>query len=181
MKKSLRELQQSSPLSGRASSLKRSPSPTDSVKRMMKKSKRSPSPVKGTRRRTRSPAGYNKKTSRDSLSPASKYRTKRRSSRSRSSSLSPKRYRDRSVSPSSRSTKHDSTRRYNRYNLSHLWCPSHFNYHIYFFLLKIWNHSNFFNHFIFRSPSPLSSKSSRHLQMSPSSRYSTSKRRKHHH
>lgn len=118
MKKSLRELQQDSPLSGRTSSLKRSPSPTDSVKRM-KKSKRSPSPFKGTsRRRSRSP-GYSKKTSRDSLSPASKYRTKRdrtRSSRSRSSSLSPKRlpYRDRSVSPSSRSSKHDSSRRYNR-------------------------------------------------------------------
>lgn len=165
MKKSLRELQQDSPLSGRTSSLKRSPSPTDSVKRM-KKSKRSPSPLlKGTRRRSRSP-GYSKKTNRDSLSPASKYRTKRRSSRSRSSSLSPKRYRDRSVSPSSRSTKHDSSRRYNRL-FNSFKCP--------FNLIRI----SF--SFYLRSPSPVSAKSSRHLQMSPSSRYSTSKRRKHHH
>lgn len=120
MKKSIRDLQQDSPMSGRTSSLKRSPnpSPTDSLKRL-KKSKRSPSPQYNrnpTRRKSRSP-GYSKKSNRDSVSP-SKYRTKRdrnrSESRSRSSSLSPKRYKDRSESPSSRSSKHDSSRRYNR-------------------------------------------------------------------
>lgn len=119
MKRSLRELQQDSPQSGRTSSLKRSPSPVDSLKSRSKKSKRSPSPQynrnTSTRRRSRSP-GYSKK-SRDSASP-SRYRKHRRSrSRSRSSSNSPKRFNDRSLSPSSRSSKYDSSRRYNRYPL----------------------------------------------------------------
>lgn len=113
MKRSLRELQQDSPQS-RTSSLKRSPSPVDSLKKS-KKSKRSPSPQynrnASSRRRSRSP-GYSKK-SRDSASP-SRYRKHRRS-RSRSSTPhSPKRFNDRSLSPSSRSSKYDSSRRYNR-------------------------------------------------------------------
>lgn len=116
VKKSLRELQQDSPQSGRTSSLKRSPSPTDSMKRA-KKQKRSPSPPSynrstSSRRRSRSP-GYSKR-SKDSASP-SRYRKHRRSrSHSKSSSLSPKRYNDRSVSPSIRSSKYESNRRYNR-------------------------------------------------------------------
>lgn len=115
MKKSLRELQQDSPQSsGRTSSLKRSPSPTDSIKKS-KKSKRSPSPQynrnTSSRRRSRSP-GHSKR-SKDSTSP-SRYRKQRRS-RSRSSSHSPKRFNDRSLSPSSRSSlKHEGNRRYNR-------------------------------------------------------------------
>lgn len=125
MKKTLRELQQDSPQlsSGRTSSLKRSPSPLEMKK--MKKSKRSPSPVyirSTSRRKSRSP-GYAKKSGRDSVSPpASKYtrpskrrsRSRSRDSRSRSLSMSPKRYKDRSISPSSRLTKYDSSRRYNR-------------------------------------------------------------------
>lgn len=115
MKRSLRELQQDSPQSGRASSLKRSPSPTDSLKKS-KKSKRSPSPQFNrnatSRRRSRSP-GFSKK-SRDSVSP-SRFRKQRRSrSRSKSSSHSPKRFNDRSLSPTSRTSKYDSNRRYNR-------------------------------------------------------------------
>lgn len=116
MKRSLRELQQDSPQSGRtSSSLKRSPSPTDSLKKS-KKPKRSPSPQynrnTASRRRSRSP-GFSKK-SRDSASP-SRYRKHRRSrSRSRSSSHSPKRFNDRSLSPSSRTAKYDSSRRFNR-------------------------------------------------------------------
>lgn len=117
MKKSLRELQQDSPHSGRTSSLKRSPSPTDSLKKS-KRSKRSPSPQynrnTSSRRRSRSP-GYSKR-SKDSASP-SRYRKHRRSrSRSRSSSHSPKRFLDRSLSPASirSSSKYESSRRYNR-------------------------------------------------------------------
>ncbi|XP_031630121.1 U2 snRNP-associated SURP motif-containing protein [Contarinia nasturtii] len=149
MKRSLRELQTDSPHSGRTSSLKRSPSPTDSLKKS-KKSKRSPSPQynrnTSSRRRSRSP-GYSKRI-RDSISPSTRYRKHRRS-RSRSSSHSPKRYNDRSLSPSSRSSKYESNRRYHR------------------------------------SPSPVSTKSyekssSRHMPLSPN-RYTTSKRRKHHH
>lgn len=114
IKRSYRELQQDSPQS-RTSSLKRSPSPTDSLKRL-KKSKRSPSPQynrnTSSRRRSRSP-GYSKKA-RDSASP-SRYRKHRRSkSRSRSSSHSPRRFLDRSLSPSSRSSKYDTSRRFNR-------------------------------------------------------------------
>lgn len=119
MKKSIRELQQDSPQSGRTSSLKRSPSPTESLKKS-KKSKRSPSPQynrnTSSRRRSRSP-GFSKRA-RDSVSP-SRYRTKHRrsKSRSRSSSHSPKRYIDRSLSPSSSrsSLKYETGRRYNRF------------------------------------------------------------------
>lgn len=114
MKRSIRELQTDSPQSGRTSSLKRSPSPTDSLKKS-RKSKRSPSPQynrnTSSRRRSRSP-GYSKRI-RESASP-NRYRKHRRS-RSRSSSHSPKRYNDRSLSPSLRSTKYESSRRYNRY------------------------------------------------------------------
>lgn len=115
MKRSLRELQQDSPSSGRTSSLKRSPSPADSFKKL-KKTKRSPSPSHNrntsSRRRSRSP-GFSKR-SLDSASPT-RYRKHRRSrSRSGSSSHSPKRYIDRSLSPSSRSSKYETSRRYNR-------------------------------------------------------------------
>lgn len=120
MKRSLRELQQDSPQSGRTSSLKRSPSPTDSLKKS-KKSKRSPSPQYNrntlSRRRSRSP-GFSKRII-ESASP-SRYRKHRRSrSRTRSSSRShsPKRYNDRSLSPPSRTTKFESNRRCNRYFL----------------------------------------------------------------
>lgn len=117
LKRSLRELQQDSPQSGRTSSLKRSPSPTDSLKKSSKKSKRSPSPQynrsTSSRRRSRSP-GFSKR-SRDSASP-SRYRKQHRRSRSRSKSLShsPKRFLDRSLSPTPRSLKYESGRRYNR-------------------------------------------------------------------
>lgn len=116
MKRSLRELQQESPQSGRTSSLKRSPSPTDSLKRA-KKSRRSPSPQYNRSAGSRRSPGYSKH-SRDSASPSrdrrsSKHRRSR--SRSHSESHSPKRYSDRSVSPTSRSAKHESSRRYNRY------------------------------------------------------------------
>lgn len=119
MKRSLRELQQDSPQSGRTSSLKRSPSPTDSLKKA-KKSRRSPSPQYNRNAGSRRSPGYSKQRStRDSASPSrDRYRTKqhRRSrSRSHSESHSPKRYSDRSVSPTvSRSAKYESSRRYNR-------------------------------------------------------------------
>lgn len=126
MKRSLRELQQDSPQS-RTSSLKRSPSPTDSLKKA-KKSRRSPSPPSYNRNTSsrRSP-GYSKR-SRDSASPSrDRYRSLkseklsgRRSSRSRSRSVShsPKRYQsDRSDSPTLRTVEYkssSSSRRHNR-------------------------------------------------------------------
>lgn len=117
MKRSLRELQQDSPQSGQTSSLKRSPSPTDSLKKA-KKSRRSPSPQYNRNAGSRRSPGYSKRTTRDSASPSrDRYRSskhRRSRSRSHSESHSPKRYSDRSVSPTTRSAKHDSSRRYNR-------------------------------------------------------------------
>lgn len=116
MKRSLRELQQDSPQSGRTSSLKRSPSPTDSLKKA-KKSRRSPSPQYNRNAGSRRSPGYSKRATRDSASPSrERYRSKHRRSRSRShsESHSPKRYSDRSLSPTSRSAKYESSRRYNR-------------------------------------------------------------------
>lgn len=110
MKRSLRELQQDSPQSGRTSSLKRSPSPTDSLKKL-KKSRRSPSPQYNRTAGSRRSPGYSKKATRDTIT---KHRRSSRS-RSHSESRSPKRYSDRSVSPTSRSAKYESSsRRYNR-------------------------------------------------------------------
>lgn len=113
MKRSLRELQQDSP----HSSLKRSPSPTDSLKKV-KKNRRSPSPPYNRNAGSRRSPGYtSKRTTMDSTSPSrERYRKHRRSrSRSNSQSHSPKRYSDRSVSPTSRSAKYESgSRRHNR-------------------------------------------------------------------
>lgn len=117
MKRSLRELQQDSPQSGRTSSLKRSPSPTDSLKKV-KKSRRSPSPPYNRNAGSRRSPGYSKRATRDSASPSrDRYRKpkdRRSRSRSHSESHSPKRYSDRSVSPTSRSAKYETSRRYNR-------------------------------------------------------------------
>lgn len=118
MKKTLRELQQDSPQlsSGRTSSLKRSPSPLESIKKA-KKSKRSPSPVynRNSRRKSRSP-GYSKKSIRDSVSPPSKYGTSR-STKERSRN----RTRSRSMSPSRTSkSNYDNTRRYNRLDIRNI-------------------------------------------------------------
>lgn len=115
MKRSLRELQQDSPQS-RTSSLKRSPSPTDSLKKA-KKSRRSPSPQYNRNASSRRSPGHSKR--RDSASPSrDRYRklsSRRSRSRSRSASHSPKRYSDRSDSPTSRSAKYESSsRRHNR-------------------------------------------------------------------